>query len=71
MKQSRAFWDAYRTPKPSSSRPLLDSFAKVKGFMQTPPRPPNALFNAVLHQMLSSMLSFTLSSFQRQTTQLL
>eukprot|EP00965_Chrysotila_dentata_P089995 2970042-Pleurochrysis_carterae.AAC.1 len=59
MKQSRAFWDAYRTPKPSPSRPLLDSFAKVKGFMPTPPRPPNALFNAVLHAFELSKANYS------------
>eukprot|EP00965_Chrysotila_dentata_P082708 2728930-Pleurochrysis_carterae.AAC.1 len=43
MRQSRALQDAN---KPPPKNPLLDSFAKGKGFMPPPTRPPDAPFNA-------------------------
>eukprot|EP00965_Chrysotila_dentata_P034126 1136116-Pleurochrysis_carterae.AAC.1 len=48
MKQSRALMDATKPPEPPPKNPLLDSFAKGKGFMPPPTRPPDAPFNSVV-----------------------
>eukprot|EP00965_Chrysotila_dentata_P236855 6201567-Pleurochrysis_carterae.AAC.1 len=49
MTKSKELLDASKNPKPPPIKPILDSFAKGKGFMPPPTRPPNAPFNAVLH----------------------
>eukprot|EP00965_Chrysotila_dentata_P163679 5404743-Pleurochrysis_carterae.AAC.1 len=46
MQQSKALEDANKPPTPPPKSPLLDSFAKRKGFMPPPARPPDAPFNA-------------------------
>eukprot|EP00965_Chrysotila_dentata_P094543 3125774-Pleurochrysis_carterae.AAC.1 len=49
MQQPKALDDANKPPKPPPKNPLLDSFAKGKGLMPPPTRPPDAPFHAVLH----------------------
>eukprot|EP00965_Chrysotila_dentata_P147141 4858666-Pleurochrysis_carterae.AAC.1 len=49
MTQSRALLDANKAPELPPRNPLLDSFAKGKGFMPPPTQAPDAPFNAVLH----------------------
>eukprot|EP00965_Chrysotila_dentata_P013269 438418-Pleurochrysis_carterae.AAC.1 len=44
--QAKEFQDANKPPEPPPKNPLLDSFAKGKGFMPPPTRPPDAPFNA-------------------------
>eukprot|EP00965_Chrysotila_dentata_P171958 5675012-Pleurochrysis_carterae.AAC.1 len=59
MKQSRALMDANKPPEPPPKIPLLDSFAKGKGFMPPPTRPPDAPFNSVLHAFEQSKANFS------------